>query len=124
MNKKYGHLYVDIREREQEVCDRLMEHVYERLYDIHRAINYCAQIDCLMAMASFSLNYELVRPEMVTDRKILEIKVRPSLKFTNLLLKIFTFNSKYLAFAPYTGWTTFASWSTAEMYSKRYFDQR
>ncbi|XP_055326091.1 mutS protein homolog 5-like [Sitodiplosis mosellana] len=74
MNKKYGHLYVDIREREQEICDRLMEHVYERLYDIHRAINYCAQLDCLMAMASFSLTYDLVRPEMVTEQKILEIK--------------------------------------------------
>lgn len=83
MNKKYGHLYVDIREREQEVCDRLMEHVYERLYDIHRAINYCAQIDCLMAMASFSLVYELVRPDMVAGRKVLEIKVRTTLKCTN-----------------------------------------
>lgn len=74
MSDQCGHLYVEIREREQEVCDRLMEHVYERLYDIHHAISLCAQLDCLMAMASFSQIYELVCPEMVTDRKILEIK--------------------------------------------------
>lgn len=83
MNEKYGHLYVDIREREQEICDRLMEHVYERLYDIHCAINYCAQLDCLMAMALFSVTYELVRPEIVTDQKILEIKVKYGFNFDN-----------------------------------------
>ncbi|XP_031626619.1 mutS protein homolog 5-like [Contarinia nasturtii] len=74
MNEKYGHLHVDIQEREQVICDRLMEHVYEKLHDIHRAINFCAQLDCLMAMASFSLTHELVQPEIVSDRKILEIK--------------------------------------------------
>lgn len=75
MSEKYGHLYVDIREREQDICNRLMEHVYERLYDIHRAVGFCAQIDCFMAMSSFSQKYELVKPELVTDRKILDIKV-------------------------------------------------
>lgn len=74
MSEKYGHLYVEIREREQEICDRLMEHVYEKLNDIHHVHNFCAQLDCLMAMASFSLAYDLVRPEIVIDRKILEIK--------------------------------------------------
>lgn len=74
MSDQYGHLYVEIREREQEICDRLMEHLYERLYDIHHATSFCAQLDCLMAMASFSLIYEMVCPEMVNDRKILEIQ--------------------------------------------------
>lgn len=74
MSEQYGHLYVEIREREQEICDRLMEHLYERLYDIHHAISFCAEIDCLMAMSSFSLTYELVCPQIVNDKKILEIK--------------------------------------------------
>lgn len=85
MNAKYGHLYIDIREREQLVCDRLIEHFYEGLYDIHRAINYCAQLDCLMAMASFSLTYGLVRPVIVTDRKVLEIKVKSTFSTCSLL---------------------------------------
>lgn len=74
MSEQYGHLYVEIREREQEICDRLMEHLYERLYDIHHAISYCAQLDCTMAMASFSLTHEMVCPEIVNDRKVLEIQ--------------------------------------------------
>lgn len=74
MSAKYGHLHIDIREREQEICDALIEHLYERLYDIHHAISFCAELDCLMAMALFSLNFELVCPEMITDRKVLQIK--------------------------------------------------
>lgn len=74
MSTQYGHLHVEIRERLQEICDRLMECLYERLYDIHHTISFCGQLDCLMAMASFSLNYALVRPGIVSDRKALSIK--------------------------------------------------
>lgn len=74
MSAIHGQLYIDIRQREQEICDRLMEHVYERLYDIHYAIHFCAQLDALMAMASFSLVHQLTRPKIVTDRKVLDIK--------------------------------------------------
>lgn len=74
MSARYGHLHVDIREREQDICDGLIEHLYEQLHDIHHAISFCAELDCLMALALFSLSFELVRPQMVTDRKILQIK--------------------------------------------------
>lgn len=74
MSKQYGHLHVEIRERQQEICDRLMECLYERLYDIHHTISFCGQLDCLMAMASFSLKFDLVCPEIVSDRKVLSIK--------------------------------------------------
>lgn len=81
MSEKYGYLYVNIRERELDICKRLMEHIYERLYDIHHAVNFCAQIDALMALASFSQKYDLNKPDLVTDRKILDIKVSDGLLF-------------------------------------------
>lgn len=91
MSEKYGHLYVDIRERELDICKRLMEHVYERLYDIHRAINFCAKIDALMALASFSQKHDLVRPDLVNNRKIIDIEVGDglfrSLFYENFLSK-------------------------------------
>lgn len=74
LSTQYGQILVEIRERQQEICDRLMECLYERLYDIHHTISFCGQIDCLMAMASFSLNYELVCPEIVSDQKALSIE--------------------------------------------------
>lgn len=73
-SEKVGHVYVDIREREQEICDRLIEYVYMDLYDIHLAISFCGRLDCLMAMASFSQKYDLVCPELVNGQKVLEIK--------------------------------------------------
>lgn len=76
MSEKYGHLYVKIRERELQICNRLMEHIYGQLFDIHRAVSFCGQIDSFMAMASFTQKFNLVKPTLVTDRKILDIKVR------------------------------------------------
>lgn len=76
MSDKYGGLYVKIRNREMEICKRLMEDIYTELFDIHHATSHCAQIDCLMAMASFAQKHKLVPPTFVTDRKILDIKVR------------------------------------------------
>lgn len=74
MSKLYGHLHVEVRERQQEICERLMDCLYERLYDIHHTISFCGQLDCLMAMATFSLKFDLVCPEIVSDRKVLSIK--------------------------------------------------
>lgn len=51
-----------------------MDCLYERLYDIHHTVSFCGQLDCLMAMAFFSLKYELVCPEILSDQKILSIK--------------------------------------------------
>lgn len=50
-----------------------MDHVHEKLSDIQQAIRYCAKLDCLMALATFSNNNNLTKPEMVTNEKVLKI---------------------------------------------------
>lgn len=74
LNTEFGHLYVDICEREQQICDKLMDHIHERLADIQYAIRYCGKLDCIMAMATFATKFNLVKPQLVTNRKTLTVK--------------------------------------------------
>lgn len=72
-NEKYGHLYVDVCEREQQICIRLLAHIHEHLADLQHIIRFCAKLDAIIALATFSMNYNLTKPEMVVDHKMLEI---------------------------------------------------
>lgn len=73
LNEKYGHLYTDICERESQICDRLLEHIHEYLADLQFAVRFCAKLDCAISLAAFAIHFDLVRPNIVTDRKVLEI---------------------------------------------------
>lgn len=73
LNERYGHLYVEISEREQNICQRLIEHIYEYLATLQHNVRFCAKLDALIAMATFSINFNLKRPEMFADGKMLEI---------------------------------------------------
>lgn len=73
LNERYGHLYVEICEREQTICHRLLEHIYEYLAELQHNIRFCAKLDALISLATFSINFNLSKPEMLADGKALEI---------------------------------------------------
>lgn len=75
LNNRYGHLYVEICEREQSICQRLLEHIYEYLAGLQHNVRFCAKLDALIAMAAFSVTFNLTQPEMFADgkSKLLEI---------------------------------------------------
>lgn len=73
LNERYGHLYVEICEREQSICQSLLEHIYGYLADLQENVRFCAKLDALVSMAAFSINFNLTQPEMVAQGKILEI---------------------------------------------------
>lgn len=73
LNERYGNLYVEICEREQNICQNLLEHIYEHLAGLQHTVRFCAKLDALISMATFSINFNLSKPEMRTDQKVLEI---------------------------------------------------
>lgn len=73
LNERYGHLYVEICEREQSICQRLLEHIYEYLAEMQHNVRFCAKLDALISMATFSINFKLTQPELFAGGKVLEI---------------------------------------------------
>lgn len=73
LNDRYGHLYVEICEREQNICQRLLEHIYEHLAGLQHNVRFCAKLDALISLATFSINFNLTKPEIFAGEKMLEI---------------------------------------------------
>lgn len=73
LSATHGELYIDVCEREQQICEQLLDLVYEKLAPLQKAINLCAKLDCLLAMAWFSSRYNMVEPEMLNEGRVLEI---------------------------------------------------
>lgn len=73
MNRQYGHLYTDIVEREDQICDRFLEHIREKLADLQYATKLCAKLDCVMSMAAFCVNQHLQKPTFIEGEKTLDI---------------------------------------------------
>lgn len=73
LNEKYGHLYVEISEREQYIRQRLLEHIYVYLAGLQHNVRFCAKLDALISMAAFSIDFKLTQPEMFAEGKTLEI---------------------------------------------------
>lgn len=73
MNEKYAKVYVDICEREQSICKRLVDYVKEYLPAIQSAVHRCAELDCLIALAKFAAIHNLVKPILTQHRQVLQI---------------------------------------------------
>lgn len=74
MSDEYGSLYVDICEREQQICDRLLEFIREKLPELQQVVRICAKLDMLMAMAKFTMTYNLTKPILVESGQVLQIE--------------------------------------------------
>lgn len=73
MSDEYGALYVNVCEREQQISDRLLEHICGKLSDLQYAVRICAQLDALMAVAKFTMTYNLTKPILVETGQVLQI---------------------------------------------------
>lgn len=73
MTAEFGALSTEICEREEQICERLIQHIYGQIADVQMAVRFCAELDAFMAMATFSQVHKLVKPEIVTDQKVMEI---------------------------------------------------
>lgn len=54
LNTEFGALYVEICEREEQICERLIQHVYVQIADIQKGVRFCAELDAFMALTTFS----------------------------------------------------------------------
>lgn len=73
LKDKYGHLYADIWEKENEILDRLLNFIRDHLSDLQYESKFCARIDCFMSMADFCVAEQLRKPELLPDGKVLDI---------------------------------------------------
>lgn len=73
MNERYSHLYVEIGEREENIRQCLLEHIYECLDELQHSVRIFAKLDALIALATFASNFNLTRPELCADGKVLDI---------------------------------------------------
>lgn len=72
MTTEFGALCIEICEREEQICERLIQHVHVHIADVQMAVRYCAELDAFMALASFS-----------QVRHFLELSIDFSIKFLN-----------------------------------------
>lgn len=54
MTEAYGALCIEIHEREEQICERLIQHVYVHIADVQMAVRFTAELDAFMALATFS----------------------------------------------------------------------
>lgn len=54
MTDEFGALCIEIYEREEQICERLIQHVYVHIADVQIAVRYTAELDAFMALATFS----------------------------------------------------------------------
>lgn len=59
---------------ENQIFERLLDYMRDRLVDIQHAGKLCARLDAFMSMASFCMAQHLRKPELLADDKVLEIK--------------------------------------------------
>lgn len=54
MTEAFGALCIEIYEREEQICERLIQHVYVHIADVQIAVRFTAELDAFMALATFS----------------------------------------------------------------------
>uniref|UniRef100_A0A8C5HZ58 DNA mismatch repair proteins mutS family domain-containing protein n=1 Tax=Gouania willdenowi TaxID=441366 RepID=A0A8C5HZ58_GOUWI len=65
-----GDLHCDIRDMEMAVMTQLQNTILERSSSLYKVLNLTAELDCLMALSSASLEYNYTSPKLSNHRKI------------------------------------------------------
>ncbi|XP_034553444.1 mutS protein homolog 5 isoform X2 [Notolabrus celidotus] len=65
-----GDLHCDIRDMETAVMRQLQNTILERSASLYKVLNLTAELDCLMAMSSASLEYGYTLPKITSHRRI------------------------------------------------------
>ncbi|KAM9310002.1 mutS protein homolog 5 [Pholidichthys leucotaenia] len=91
LDELLGDLHCDIRDMETAIMTQLQNTILERSDSLYKVLDIIAELDCLMAMSSASLEYGYTSPKLACHRKITIIQGRHPL--LELCSPVFVANS-------------------------------